>query len=70
MTHTTRKLLKWELRWIPIEMAMVGFGLYLQLGLHLDEAGAFFLFLAVAMSGAVRFTHYWGGGRQQEKSVA
>jgi len=65
MTPTTRNLLKWELHWIPVEVAMVGFSLFLQLELRLDEAGAFFLFLAVALSGVVRWLHYYGGRRLQ-----
>jgi len=57
---STRDLLKWEFRWIPVEMAMIGWGLFLLLGLQLAEPGEFFLFLAVLVSGAVRFTHYCG----------
>ena len=59
MTITTRNLLKWELCWIPVEIAMVGLGLFLLLRLQLDEAGAYVLFLAVVVSGIVRMTHYF-----------
>ncbi len=68
MTTKTRSLLQWELRWIPVEMLMVGFGLFLQLGLHLDEAGAFFLFLAVLTSGIVRWRHYLRKSGESEQA--
>jgi hypothetical protein len=58
MNTRSRSLLKWELRWISVEIAMVAFGLYIQLGLQLPEAGAFVLFSALAVCGAVRLTHY------------
>jgi len=58
MTTTTRNLLKWELRWIPIEIAMIGLGLFLLLRLQLAGAGAYVLLLAVAVSAVVRMTHY------------
>jgi len=65
MKRRTQIGLKWELRWIPVEMAMVGCGLFLQIGRHLDEAGAFFLILAIVVSGPVRWMHYIHGGSRQ-----
>ena len=56
MTTATRKLLMWEFKWIPVEM--IAFGLLLLLGFHLDEAGSWFLFVALAISGVVRLMHY------------
>ena len=47
-------LLKWEPCWIPVEMAMVAFGLFLSLALKLDEASALVLFSALIVSGFVR----------------
>jgi len=70
MTSTTRHLLQWEARWIPVEMAMVGFGLFLLLGLQLDEAGAFLLFVAMVVSGGVRWMHYAGDSRRQPPDQA
>jgi len=65
MNTTSRNFLKWELCWIPAEIAMVGLGLFLLLGLELPEAGTLILFAAVAISATVRWLHYSGAGRQK-----
>jgi hypothetical protein len=58
MTHATRRLLHWELRWIPVEIGMIGFGLYLLLGRSANDTGTFFLLVAIAVSIFVRLRHY------------
>ena len=70
MNTATHQLLIWELRWIPVELALTGLGLYLLLGLQLPEAGALFLFVALVISGLVRFSHYRNIGRQQADNAA
>ncbi len=69
MSATTRKLLKWELRWIPVEVVMTGFGLFLLLRLQLPDAGTYFLFLAVALSCVVRMTHYCSTGHRHTNNT-
>lgn len=65
MNNTSRDSLKWELCWIPTEIAMVGFGLFLMLGLELPEGGTLILCAAAAISATVRWLHYSGAGRQK-----
>jgi len=65
MTTKNHKLLKWELCWIPVEMAMTGFGLFLMLALELIEGGTYFLCFALVVSLVVRVTHYCSIRRQQ-----
>lgn len=70
MSTTTRKLLKWELRCIPVELVMTGAGLFLLLGLQLAGAGAYFLLLAVGLSCVVRVTHYCSIAGKKTNNVA
>jgi hypothetical protein len=58
MKAITRNLLKWEFRWIVVEMAMVGLGLLLQFTPRWDALGSLVLFLALAVSFIVRSRHY------------
>jgi len=53
-----RRQLFWELRWIPVEMAGVGLGLYLLLGLGQNTAGIFVLWAILIGSFLVRSRHY------------
>ncbi len=63
-----RRLLKWELCWIPVEIAMVGTGLWLVLGLKDSVLGTMVLVVALSISVAVRSFHYTGvPSRQKDK---
>src|SRR3954466_16308512 len=70
MSTTASKLLKWELRWIPVELVMTCFGLFLLLRMRFPEAGAYFLFLTVALSFVVRITHYCSIGHRHTDNAS
>ncbi|MBL9091570.1 MAG: hypothetical protein JNL96_10120 [Planctomycetaceae bacterium] len=55
---TRRELLRWELCWTPIEMALAALGLGLGLGFDQWTAASFILFALVPLSFVVRFRHY------------
>ena len=52
------ELMRWELCWIPVEMAGVAVALLLAIGLDNREAGTLVIFGVVAFSWVVRFVHY------------
>jgi hypothetical protein len=58
---TTRSLIAWEARWIPVEMAGTAVGLVLGLGYDHWDAMAFCLFGVCMISWVVRSRHYAGG---------
>ncbi len=61
-----RECLRWELRWIPVEMVMTGLGLLLLVALELQSAGMLVLLIAVATSCVARWLRYTQAGRQRQ----
>jgi hypothetical protein len=53
-----RRLLLWEACWIPVEMAGVGIGLLVGMGLDNWDVAGSLLFGVVCLSGLVRYWHY------------
>jgi hypothetical protein len=52
------KLIRWELAWIAVEASVSAIGLWLMLGIGLVELGTGILFLLIAASFFVRWSHY------------